>query len=42
MKQQKKILAIKKAIKNKSYDMNKAIKSSADKIARNPWALLVR
>ena len=42
MERQKKILAIKKAIKNKSYNMDKAIKSSADKIARNPWTLLVR
>lgn len=42
MERQRKILAIKKAIKNKSYNWNKAIKSSADKIAKNPWVLLVR
>ena len=42
MKQQKKILAIKKAIKNKSYNMDKAIKSSADKIVKNPVVLLWR
>lgn len=42
MERQRKILAIKKAIKNKSYNMDKVIKSSADKIARNPWVLLVR
>lgn len=42
MGKQRKILAIKKAIKNKSYDMDKAIKSSADKIANNPVVLLWR
>lgn len=42
MERQRKILAIKKAIKNKSYNMDKAIKSSADKIVKNPVVLLWR
>ncbi len=37
-----KVKAIKKAIKNKTYDFDKAIKSSANKIVENPVVLLWR
>ena len=37
-----KVKAIKEAIKNKTYDLDAAIKGAADKIASNPEALLWR
>ena len=37
-----KVKAIKAAIKNKTYDWNKAIEGAATKIVNNPWVLLVR
>lgn len=38
----KDLKALKKAIKEGKYDLNKAIKSAADKIASNPEVLLWR
>lgn len=37
-----KVKAIKKAIKNKTYDIEAAIKGAAERIAENPEALLWR
>lgn len=37
-----KVKEIKKAIKNKTYDWNKAIKGAAEKIVENPVVLLWR
>jgi hypothetical protein len=38
----RRVVALKKAIKAKTYDMNKAIEGSAKKIADNPETLLWR
>ena len=37
-----KVEEIKKAIKNGTYDMIKAIERAADRIVDNPWVLLIR
>ena len=37
-----KVAEIKKAIKNGTYDVKKAIEGAADRIVDNPWTLLVR
>ena len=39
-KKSTKVAAIKKAIKNGTYDWNKAIEQTADRIVENPQSLL--